>query len=280
MVFSRYDVGMDKKLFKNIFLFYKLIAMKFLFLDEFKYDHSKSQKVYGLTGVVIDAQYYQSFKELFLLSLKKLGWDKKLEFKGRSMFSTAGDKSVSVEKRVSFMSDVVAISKSKTGMTAKIHVFATWEIYDKNCPEYECYQANLEKIIKKLNKPQTKKKSLIGIFYDENQCINIKDFHISIEKMLAQRKLNMFESPFSVQSSLESPGIMFADYVCYFCQNFLQLSKFRKDNASELLALLEKDEKKTISSEEEKKLDIYITNFKKEQKTKELILALKKITFV
>jgi hypothetical protein len=73
---------------------------------------------------------------------------------------------------------------------------------------------------------------------------------------------------------------MFADYVCYFNQNFFQLSNFRKNINAKLLALLEKDEKKIISENEKKKLTVYITNYKKEKKTKELILALKKIIFV
>lgn len=255
--------------------------MKFLFLDEFKYDHSTSHKTYGLTGVVIDSQYYLSFKESFSSSLKSLGWDKKLEFKGRSMFSsTSGDKSISIDKRIAFMSDVVSMSKSKTGKTAKIHVFASLETYDKSCTEYECYVKNLEKIIKKLPQPSSKKKSLVGVFYDENDCIDKVDFCIKIEQKLSSRKLNLFESPYPVKSSLENPGIMFADYVCYFFQNFLQLSAFRKNIMDELLSLLEKDEAKTIDEEEKKKLDTYITNYRKERKSKELILALKKIVFV
>ena len=104
--------------------------MKFLFLDEFKYDSSKSHKIYGLTGIVIDSQYYLSFKESFSVALKKIGWDKKHELKGRSMFSTSGDKSVDVKERVNFMSDVVGISKSKSGKTAKIHVFVAMEMYE------------------------------------------------------------------------------------------------------------------------------------------------------
>ncbi|MEN9342280.1 MAG: hypothetical protein RIQ54_536 [Candidatus Parcubacteria bacterium] len=254
--------------------------MKFLFLDEFKYDYSQSHKVYGLTGVVIDAQYYLSFKESFSSSLKKLGWDKKLELKGRSMFSASGDKSVSVEKRVNFMSDVVGMSQSKTGKTAKIHVFVALEMYEKKHTEYDCYKKNLEKIIKKLPKAQSKKKSLVGIFYDENDCIDASDFQQTIEKLLSQRSLNLFESPLPVKSSLDNPGIMFADYVCYFNQNFFQLSNFRKNINDELMALLEKDEKNTITEDEKKKLSTYITNYKKEKKTKELILALKKIVFV
>ena len=254
--------------------------MKFLFLDEFKYDLSKSYKIYGLTGIVIDSQYYLSFKESFSVALKKIGWDKKHELKGRSMFSTSGDKSVEVKERVNFMLDVVGISKSKSGKTAKIHVFVAMEMYDKKLTEYECYKTNLKKIVKKLPKPSSKKKSLVGVFYDQNDCIDIKDFKQCTEKYLNQRNLNLFESPYSVKSSLENPGIMFADYVCYFNQNFFQLSNFRKNINTEHLALLEKDEKKTISDAEKKKLSVYITNYRKEQKTKELILALKKIVFV
>jgi hypothetical protein len=153
-------------------------------------------------------------------------------------------------------------------------------MYDKKSTEYECYKASLKKIIKKLPKPSSKKKSLVGVFYDQNDCIDIKDFQKSIERSLNDRNLNLFESPYSVKSSLENPGIMFADYVCYFNQNFFQLSNFRKNINAEILALLEKDERKMISEDEKKKLAVYITNYKKEQKTKELILALKKIAFV
>lgn len=73
------------------------------------------------------------------------------------MFSASGDKSVSVEKRVNFMSDVVGMSQSKTGKTAKIHVFVALEMYEKKHTEYDCYKKNLEKIIKKLPKAQSKK---------------------------------------------------------------------------------------------------------------------------
>lgn len=120
----------------------------------------------------------------------------------------------------------------------------------------------------------------MGIFYDENDCIDASDFQQTIEKLLSQRSLNLFESPLPVKSSLDNPGIMFADYVCYFNQNFFQLSNFRKNISDELMVLLEKDEKNTISEDEKKKLSTYITNYRKEKKTKELILALKKIVFV
>ncbi len=253
--------------------------MKFLFLDELKYNQSKS-KVYGLTAILIDAQNYLSFKELFETSLKNLGWNKKHELKGRSMFSISGDKSISVEKRVGFMSEIVGISKSKTGKTAKISVYVVLNNFSKKYSEYNCYKTNLGKIIKKLSKPSLKKKSLIGVFYDENNCIKVQDFNQFLNRNLLERKLNLFESSFPIKSSLENPGIMFADYVCYFIQTFFQLSVFRKNIMGELIQLLEKDKNKTINEEEKKKLSIHIISYKKEKKTKELIMALKKIIFV
>lgn len=254
--------------------------MKFIFLDEFKYDHSNQNKIYGLTAVVIDLQYYLAFKESFYGALKKIKWDKNLELKGRSMFSSSGDKNVNIESRINFMSEVVNISKSKSGKTAKIHVYVSINKFIKEKKEYECYLNNLEEILKKISKPSSKKKSLVSLCYDNNDCINKKDFNQKINDLLKKRNLNLFESSFSVESSMDNPGTLFADYVSYFHQNFLQLIKFRTNNSDRLVSLLEKDKNGSIDNKEKKELESYLINYKKERKSKELILALKSVIYV
>lgn len=252
--------------------------MKFLFLDEFKYDIPKSElKMYGLAGILIDAIHYLSFKDSFHKELEKIGWDKHLELKGKSLFSSGGDLKVKIDDRIGFMSKVVNLSKSSTGKTAKIHIYVSIEAYKKSDTEFNCYLKNLEKIIKKIIKAPNKKKSLIGVYYDNNDCILSPQFNDKLRDFLIKRDCNLFESSFSVKSSLEHPGIMFADYVCYFHQSFLQLSKFRKENSETIIGLLEKQ---NLNESEEKQLNAHLTNYKKETKTKELISSLKKVVYV
>lgn len=253
--------------------------MKFLFLDEFKYDIPKStSRMYGLSGVLIDAVHYVSFKDSFYKELEKIGWNKHLELKGKSMFSSDGDTSVKVSDRISFMSRVVNLSKSSTGKTAKIHVYVSMEIYDKKETEFDCYIKNLEKIIGKIPKASNKKKSLVGIYYDNNDCIKKKQLDENLKSCINKRRCNLFESSFQVKSSLEHPGIMFADYVCYFHQSFLQLSTFRKENMEIIKKLL--DKKRSIDEGEKKQLNAHIINYRKEATTKELIASLKKVVYV
>jgi hypothetical protein len=70
---------------------------------------------------------------------------------------------------------------------------------------------------------------------------------------------------------------MFADYVCYFHQSFLQLSTFRKEHKGTIIDLLKKTEP---DAEERKQLNNHVINYSKETKTKELLVSLKKITYV
>jgi hypothetical protein len=252
--------------------------MKFLFIDEFKFDVPKiSFKMYGLAGVLIDAVHYLSFKDSFHRELEKIGWDKHLELKGRSMFSADGDARVKIDDRIKFMSKVVNLSKSSTGKTAKIHVYVSIEFYNESEKEFTCYAKNLEKIINKIPRASNKRKSLLGIYYDNNECIDPSKFNEKLRDCLKKRSFNLFESSFPVKSSLEHPGIMFADYVCYFHQSFLHLSKFRKKNIEKIVEFLEKND---LNDGERKQLSAHLINYKKEKTTKELIESLKKVIYV
>jgi hypothetical protein len=253
--------------------------MKFLFIDEFKYDYTKdSTKLYGLVGVLIDAVHYPSFKKTFHDELNSIGWNKHLELKGKSMFSSDGDKNVVVEDRINFMSKVVSLSKSaSSGKNTKIHAYVSIELYSKEEKEFNCYVANLKKIILKFQNNKDKKKGLLAVFYDENSCINHTGLTNEISSCLTARGYSLFESPFAVRSNLENPGIMFADYVCYFHQSFLQLKKFRRENGEEIATLLKKDD---LTESEKGKLKSHVINFKKESTSKDLIASLKKVIYV
>ena len=69
---------------------------------------------------------------------------------------------------------------------------------------------------------------------------------------------------------------MFADYVCYFHQSFLQLSRFRKENRENIVNLLEKER---LNTAEEKQLKSHLINYKKESTSKKLIASLKKVVY-
>jgi hypothetical protein len=255
--------------------------MKFLFVDEFKYPiPGTSSKVYGLVGVSIDAIHYQSFKKSFHKELEKIGWDKHLELKGRSMFSSDGNTNVKVGDRIGFMEKVVDLSKSSTGKSAKIQVYVSFDDFDTSEGEFECYLKNLKKIIGKLPRPVNKKKSLTAVFYDRNDCVDVRKLNVELDGDLEKRGLCLFESPYSVHSSLEYPGIMFADYVCYFHQAFFQLRRFGKENMEKLIRLIEKGEKQELGESEKKQLNEHVKNYKKQETTKKLILSLRKIIYV
>ncbi len=251
--------------------------MKFIFIDEFKYNHKKDYRVYGLALVIIDSNFYPGFKKTFYKEIEKIGWDKNFEFKGKSLFSASdGDIRVSVEKRIDCMEKIVNLSTTKSGKIAKTPVYVSLELFDNKTSEYDCYKVCLEKIIKKLPKVNNAKKSLISVSYDENESLE-KDFDNVIEFLLQKRGYVLFEKPYSVKSSLKVPGILFADYVCYFHQTFFTQSKFRKENAQEILSILEKENK---TGEDEKKIQTVIYNYRKESKTKDLILSIKKVVYV
>ena len=217
--------------------------MKFIFIDEFKYKHEENYKVYGLALLVIDSIFYPSFKKTFCQEIDKIGWDKNFEFKGKSLFSSLdGDIKVSVEKRIECMEKIVALNTTKSGKIAKTPVYVSLELFDNKTGEYECYKTCLEKIIKKLPRVNNIKKSLVSVSFDENECLE-KDFDNIIESLLQQRGYVLFEKPYKIKSSLKVPGILFADYVCYFHQTFFTQSKFRKENAREILSILEKENK-------------------------------------
>lgn len=255
--------------------------MKFLFIDEFKDTIPQTGiKTYGLVGILIDAIHYASFKESFHRELEKLGWEKHLEFKGRSMFSSDGDSRIKVEDRINFMKKVVNLSKSNSGKTAKIKVFVSYDGFEKKVREPECYLKNLIKIIAKVPSASNKKKNLVGVYYDNNDCIDIKELNKILETELKKRKLCLFESAFSVRSSLEYPGIMFADYVCYFHQTFFRLNRFSKENMDKVIKLIEKNAKGQLSDEEKRQLEGHGRNFMKKDTAVSLIGSLKKIMYV
>ena len=251
--------------------------MKFIFIDEFKYKHKEDYKVYGLALVVIDSNFYPGFKKTFYKEIEKIGWNKSFEFKGKSIFSASdGDTKVSVEKRIECMEKIVNLSTTKSGKIAKTHIYVSTELFENKIGEYDCYKTCLEKIIKKLPKVSNAKKSLVSVSYDENDCLG-KDFDDVLESSLQKRGYILFEKPYSVKSSLKVPGILFADYVCYFHQTFFTQSKFRKENAEEVLSIFEKENK---TEEDESKIQRVINNYKKETKTKDFILSLKKVVYV
>lgn len=252
--------------------------MKFLFIDEFKYNYKKDYKIYGLSAVLIDSSYYPVFKKSFYKEINKIGWDKNFEFKGKSLFSsTDGDITSPIEQRIECMEQIVKLSSSDSGKSARVQVYVSIEIFNNQTHEYECYKDCLSKIIQKLPKAKVKNsKNLILVSYDENQCLG-KDFDYFVESLLNEKKYLVFEQPYKVKSSLKVPGILFADYVCYFHQTFLTQHNFRRENAHQILNLLNKEEK---TESDQKNIEVVINNYKKEQQTKSFISNLKKVIYV
>jgi hypothetical protein len=258
--------------------------MKLLFIDEIK-NRDKEYNFYGLIAVLIDNSSYGRFKKVFYEKIKKMGWNSEIEIKGRYSFSkTKGDESISVEDRLKFVEDLFELSKTSSTKYASAQVFYTFDIFPKSVTEEKMYSALLDRIIKKL--PKGKKdgnkngKNNIIIFLDNNEAINVKDISMQIEDIFKDRGLFLIERCLNVDSGNETPGIIFADHVAYFIDNYIKTSDFNENNKDKVKLLISKFSENNLSEQESNELKIFMTSFGKEQKSINLLRALKKMTYI
>jgi hypothetical protein len=251
--------------------------MKFLFADEVKNIYNKKNS-YGLIVVLIDSHYLVEIYKNFKKELDKLTIDGK-EMKGKDLFSTKTNKDVG--QNINFMNSVLRLSSSKSGKTAKFKAYVNFSFFKENTNEYDMYKKCFSEIINKIEKNNNIKKSLLILELDNNESVktNKKDFDFSIKSLLSKRGYYLHENSFLVNSSNDTIGILFADYIGYILASYFNLSKFNKDNIEEIKSLISKDTDKYTDKEKEK-LKNYINNYKKIETTENLMKEVKKIIFV
>lgn len=255
--------------------------MKILFIDEIKdvgiINKNSSSKGYGLICTLIDIQYYRELNENFKKHLKEFpNFEVKKEIKGSSLFS-GGE----VEKNVYVMKKILSLSSSKSKKTSKFQTFICIDFFDKKIKEIDCYNFCLKKIINKIPKNNNgKKKSLISIIADENNCFGNSHTlfdHEEISKQLEKRNYYLFEKCIFVKSDNNTVGILFSDYIGYVFKSLINFKVFNKNNKNNILNLIKKDNR---TESEEKELHNYLISYKKSDTCSDLISEIKKVVTI
>ena len=258
--------------------------MKFIFVDEFKPTSKiNNKKLYGISVIMIDEAYYSNYKNGFENAFLKLGWTKDKELKGRYTYSKAVFEDITTDQRIIFAEDLFKLSASKSGKTKKVCVFVCFDLFSDTEKEHDIYTELLSRIFKKIGKPASAKtgKNLIGIFLDSNDSITKKicesKFYELVTNMI-NKKWIIFEKPIFITSSSLCPGLVFADFVSYFYQNFIDTKRFFDVTKNRFLELLDK-EKAQFQDKEEDELNQYIKNYKKQKQSSQIIAILKEIIY-
>jgi hypothetical protein len=260
--------------------------MKFIFVDEFKPETNKSdgERIYGISVVLLDSAYYSNYKNGFETEFTNLGWSKEKELKGRYVYSHKIFEDITPEKRIEFAENLFKLSSSESGKNTRITVFICFEYFNKDITEEKIYTDLLCRVIKKIDKPANKKKgkNLIAFFLDSNDNVTKRikeiDFYSLLSKDL-HKDWVIFEKPLFVTSSSLLPGIIFADFISYFHQNFIDTRCFFDKTKLRFIELLDK-EVSQLSNSEKEELKSYMTNFKKQKQSTRIMSILKNVVYV
>lgn len=188
--------------------------MKLLFIDETEIE-IKKEKYFAICAVLMDASFYCIFRKKFDAIFANLGWDKKIEFKGRYLFSKKGDSTIEIEDRKSFIKYLFEQSKSKQNSRFKI-IFQG----KKAKKSAELYRDMLSKILKKI-KPtgKGKTKSLMAVFLDYDEHLKNRQQINSIVKNNLSKKWTILERPLLIDSDNLTMGVFLADIFAYLKAN-------------------------------------------------------------
>ncbi|AKM83990.1 TPA: hypothetical protein DCZ46_01515 [Candidatus Campbellbacteria bacterium] len=260
--------------------------MKLVFIDEFKPNSDKlnSDRLYGISVVVLDSAYYTNYKNGFEKAFTKLGWSREKELKGRYVYSSKIFEDITIDQRLGFAEELFKLSLSESGKKKRISVFIGIDSFDKKTGESEVYVNLLCKVLNKIGRPSNKKqdKNLIAFFLDNNDEVTRKikesDFYSVLSEKLHKNWI-ILEKPFFVSSSNLLPGIIFADFISYFHQNFIDSNNFHAKIKERFLNLLDKSEK-YIDDKEKEELKKYITNSRKKEQAARILEVLRDIVYV
>ncbi len=258
--------------------------MKLLFIDEFK-NNKKGSIFYGIVAVLIDNSSYAKFKKGFYDKLKELGWDTKIEIKGCFCYSSKkGDEKIGVEERLKFVENLFEMSKTSSKKYASAQIYYTFDIFPKSNSEMDMYSILLYKILKKFPKGaksgnKNGKNNMI-IFLDNNNDLDIKIISEESERILNTRNIFLVERCVNFSSGNDTPGIIFADHISYFIDNYLKTGIFNENNKERIKYLINKLFENNITESERKELDSFTISLKKESKSMDLLKVLKSMIYI
>lgn len=186
--------------------------MKLLFFDETQ-DHNNKEYL-GISCSYIDHIFYGKLKSLFFELLRKYSWDKSIEFKGSTIFSSnKGDLSVSIENRINLVKDLLKENVANKNSRVK---FAFVKAKTKNV-KIDYLDIIPKLLIKFLPKaPTGAGKNIISVFYDHRPDLCEEEFYKNVIKSINSKGYILLEGINSVNSKNEAIGIILSDIVGYF----------------------------------------------------------------
>lgn len=214
--------------------------MQFIFIDEVE-SHKKDPDFFGLGAAVFGYYSYHKYKESFVKEFKKLNWNPRIEFKGKYLFSMAGDKEVPVEKRINFVESVARETCAKSN-SRLIYLFSK----NRNGSNEENYLDLLKKIIIKIKPKGSGFKKLVAYFLDNNEMI---DRNKIIDLIENNKNCLTFERPFFIDSDNHVPGIITIDILNYL-KSWVELNPTESEQLTlfDKIAQRDAEKMKTVKS--------------------------------
>jgi hypothetical protein len=180
--------------------------MQFIFIDEIECT-DKSPKFFGLGAAVFNSYSYPIYKVSFSEEFEKLKWNPSIEFKGKYLFSKAGDKSVSIDNRISFVEAIT--QKTNAKLNARLNFLFSFN----QCGNSENnYLSLLKNLVRKIKSAKAGHKALMGYFIDVNDKIDKKNIVHCVNE---NSNGIVFERPFFVDSGNDTLGIITVDILNY-----------------------------------------------------------------
>jgi len=188
-----------------------LTAMKLFFFDEIEFQQ-KAPGFFGVGLFIINSSFYRGIKTQYTKTLQSAGWSATQEFKGRYLFSQAGDASVSVEQRIALVREIVSGTTARKNARAQFF-FA----YNLNGRSEANYLSLIEALIVKSPRAPNAKgdKNVALVIYDQTQLVTPGKVSAVSEPALAKRGCMQLEVPSPLPSGNDTPGLIYADTLAY-----------------------------------------------------------------
>lgn len=145
-------------------------------------------------------------------ALDAAGWDRGAEFKGRYIFSQAGDSGVSVDDRIEIVRSIVSTTTARRNARARL-CFA----HNGHGKSRDNYLKLVGEVIARCPKPQnqTQDKALVSVYLDHTDIVKVKEVEGVVAPILEKRYLRLVETPVLLPSSNNTAGLIAADVLAY-----------------------------------------------------------------
>jgi hypothetical protein len=181
--------------------------MKFIFLDETQ--NRRKRDFYGICGISIDERFYPRIARDVTQLFKEAGWDLKIEFKGRFLFSiTKGDSSVDIDKRIELANQMIALNVAR--QNARLKALFFWnEASDTIQNHLYLTECVLKKLLPSGSKPYI-------IFADQNDKIPPEDLWKVIYDVIMNKNCCLVEDVVIIKEWRPThAGLCLCDLIAY-----------------------------------------------------------------